>query len=629
MPHHPRTRVRSWLAVTVVATTLLSGVLVGSPATAATTPTPTPTATPSSAASPTPVASPSSTPTSTPSPTSTPTPSPAASDAAAPAQTPSTPPTETPTPSAARVAAATGSISGQVTVPAGITSAQDLLIEVQQVGSSTIIRRELQGPSTGPLTYIARDLPAGEYTVKVSSRAESRTPLVPLWWPDSRTAAGATPVTLAAGEVRTGIDFATYRYSRISGTVTVPPGSSFPVSAVTVEALPTTSAGRTVKVKPANDGTYTLDFLPEASYKVRFNAGQTLSPSSSLVPQYWSGAVFSSDATVITLGRSVQKTGVNAAMQAPASISGTVAIPTWVDRSSGSIRVDVYRAGSTDRLYTDATVNMTNLTYSVGSLPPGSYKLRFVPNGLLVASQWWKGKSSLAEATPIVLSSGQTLTGIDPTLAEGPYSGISGKVTLPAGTSFADGEVRAQFLSADTGSVVREVTVNSDGTYNARPLDPGRYRVKFVAEGVRVFSAVWARSTGSSETVINLGANQKYPGVDITLVGFASITGRVRLPDGVSYRDGQVIVDVYATYYNNVVATAVVSPGGTYVIDGLRAGTYYVKFSSPNLPVKTEWWDTRPDFYTATPVKLAAGGTADITLKLTRSAAAPTAARVG
>lgn len=485
------------------------------------------------------------------------------------------------------------------------------------MGSSTTIRRELQGPSTGPLTYIVRDLPAASYTVKVSSRAETRTPLVPVWWPDSRTAAGATPVTLAAGEARTGIDFATYRYSRISGKVTVPAGSSFPVTAVTVSVLPTTAGGKTVKVQPAGDGTYTADFLPEGSYKVRFNAGQTSSPYGALVPQYWSGAVFSSDATVITLGRSVQKTAVNAAMQAPASISGTVAIPSWVDRLSGSIRVEVYRVGSPDRAYTDTTVNMNDLTYSVSSLPPGSYKLRFVPTGLPVASQWWNGKGSLAEATPIVVSGGQNIGGINPTLAEGPYSAISGKVTLPAGMSFADGTVRAQIFSVSSGEVVREENVSSDGTYNARLLDPGVYRVKFVADGLRVFPKWWLKTSFGDYTDITLGTNHKYPGVDVTLVPFSAISGRVRLPEGVSYRDGQVIVDVYSES-NRIVASTVVSPGGTYVVDGLRAGTgYVVRFSSPNLPVQSEFYDNATAYRTATKLSLSVGQTlTDITAKL-------------
>ncbi|KZE40505.1 carboxypeptidase-like regulatory domain-containing protein [Microbacterium sp. T32] len=458
------------------------------------------------------------------------------------------------------------------------------------------------------MAYTASGLAAASYTVRVYSANESGAPLAPEWWQNAVTAADATPVTIAAGEDRSGIDFAPQKLATIRGTVTTPPGVSRTV--VKVTAVPLTVGGRSVSVQAASDGSFTLPTLTPGDYQVSFtdNFGR-------VATQWWNNAAVAADAATIRLGSGTARTGVDAALLAPASISGTVAIPSWVDRSAGTITVDVLRVGTPDSLYARTTVSMASLTYSVGGLPPGSYKLRFGSTGLPVQTQWWKGAKGPADATAVVVAAGQKVT-VNPTLGEAPYAAISGTVTLPSGTSFADGTVTAQFISASSGAVVREEKVNSDGTYIARLLDPGVYRVKIVAQGVRVFPTWWTKSYGEY-TDITLAANQKFTGVDVAPVPFSAISGRVRLPEGVSYRDGYVVVDVYSKY-NQIVATAIVTPGGTYVVDGLRADTgYYLRFSSPNLPVRAEYYDNATSTITAKRLNLGVGQTlTDITAKL-------------
>jgi hypothetical protein len=494
-----------------------------------------------------------------------------------------------------------------VTVPAGVASSA-VRVELRAVGSSERILAVLTGPVGGVLTYTASGLVAASYTVRVYSANESGAPLAPEWWQNAVTAAGATPVTIAAGEDRSGIDFAPKKLATISGTVTTPSGVSRTV--VKITAVPLTVGGRDVSVQAAADGSYSLRGLTAGDYRVSFT--DTLGR---VATQWWNNVAVAAESTTISLTSGAARTGVDAALVAPASISGTVTIPSWVDRSSGSLTVDVLRVGSPDSLYARTTVSMASLTYSVGGLAPGSYKVRFGATGLPVQTQWWKNAKGPTDATAVVVGVGQKVT-VNPTLAEGPYSAISGKVTLPTGTSFSDGTVTAQIVSVSSGAVVREEKVNADGTYIARLLDPGVYRVKIVASGLRVFPKWWTKSYGEY-TDITLGVNQKYPGVDVTLVAFSAISGRVRLPEGVSYRDGYVVVDVYSKY-NQVVASTIVTPGGTYVVDGLRADTgYYVRFSSPNLPVRAEYYDNATSVITAKKLDLGVGQTlTDITAKL-------------
>ena len=601
MPHYSGARVRSWFAATAIAGMLLAGAVATSPASAASTPSPTP------AVSATPTASPSATPAGSPTPTASPSTSNTAAPVA-PSPTPSTPPTESPAPPVARAAAATGSISGTVTLPAGLTSTTPLRVDLQQVGSSVRIPAVVSGSPAGPLTYSAANLAAGSYTVRVYSTSEDSVPLAPQWWQNAATRDAATPVVLAAGENRSGIDFVAQKLATVSGKITTPSGVARTL--VTVTAVPLTAGGRNVTARPAYDGTYTLRGLTPGDYRVSFTEY-----GGRVATQWWNNAAVAADAATIRLASGAARTGVDAALVAPASISGTVTIPSWVDRSAGTITVDVLRAGSPDTLYARTPVVMASLTYSVGGLPPGSYKLRFGSTGLPVQTQWWKGAKGPADATAVVVGAGQNVT-VNPSLAEASYAAISGTVTLPAGTSFSDGTVTAQIVSVSTGAVVREEKVQSDGTYIARLLDPGVYRVRIVAEGVRVFPKWWTKSYGEY-TDITLGTNQKFTGVDVALVPFSAISGRVRLPEGVSYRDGYVVVDVYSKY-NQIVASAVVTPGGTYVVDGLRADTgYYVRFSSPNLPVRAEYYDNATAPITAKRLNLAAGQTlTDITAKL-------------
>jgi hypothetical protein len=121
------------------------------------------------------------------------------------------------------------------------------------------------------------------------------------WW-------AATPVTVGVGETKTGIDADLGVGGRINGTVRLRAGGA-PVSQVQVcafEAFGPSSSGECGQT--AADGTYTLDRLPGADYKVEF-----LPPAESgLLPQTWNDKPGWNEADTVRVSGEATVAGIDA-----------------------------------------------------------------------------------------------------------------------------------------------------------------------------------------------------------------------------------------------------------------------------------------------------------------------------
>lgn len=108
---------------------------------------------------------------------------------------------------------------------------------------------------------------------------------------------------------------------------------------------------------------------------------------------------------------------------------------------------------------------------TIMGLPAGSVLVRF--EGRAIATSWWKGGSSKADATPIVLAADK-LTTISPTLSPSaePAGTLSGKVKNSTGDS---GETWVTIFDEDGGDTF--VQTAADGSYSVS-LEPGTYQVR-------------------------------------------------------------------------------------------------------------------------------------------------------
>ncbi len=103
-------------------------------------------------------------------------------------------------------------------------------------------------------------------------------------------------------------------------------------------------------------------------------------------------------------------------------------------------------------------------------LPAGSYKLHFSGWNTGAQDQWYKNAASFDTATPVTVTAGQALTGINATLVKG--ATISGKITIPAGVSSSNLSVVA--LSADSRhDEAGQSDVGADGSYKIMGLPAG------------------------------------------------------------------------------------------------------------------------------------------------------------
>jgi expansin (peptidoglycan-binding protein) len=142
------------------------------------------------------------------------------------------------------------------------------------------------------------------------------------WW-------AATPVTVAVGETKTGIDADLGVGGRITGTVRLSGGA--PVAQVRVcawEATGLSSSGECGLT--AADGTYALDRLPSAGYKVEF----TPPAESGLMPEFWNDKAGWNEADAVAVSGEATVAGIDAYLDVkPPPTASSAASPTAIASS--------------------------------------------------------------------------------------------------------------------------------------------------------------------------------------------------------------------------------------------------------------------------------------------------------
>ena len=301
-----------------------------------------------------------------------------------------------------------------------------------------------------------------------------------------------------------------------------------------------------------------------------------------------------------------------AAAPAKGIITGHISVPSSLRKEypAGYIEIRAYPVERGGAGYRTSTTSIPNIFDYRLDLAPGDYKLLFLARGgLPVVDQWWGGGSTYAEGATVtaVSGSGHVTAGIDITMAASPLATAGGKVTLPGEMSLANNPTRAQIIIPSSGKVIREEVVQADGKWTAPYLTPGSYWVRFVTNNPRVFAAWWSGSDSGSRTAVTLAPQEVRSDLNVVMTKYSSIRGRVIMPAGVTLPAGQIKVDVFSsTNSRDVVASAIVQANTGFYIDGLRAGTYRVRFSSTTVPIKTQWWSTGTSHATGGDLTLAA-----------------------
>ena len=297
------------------------------------------------------------------------------------------------------------------------------------------------------------------------------------WYNDKPTREEATPVAGTDGADTSGIDAQLAIGGSISGTVTNGAGGSKKGTCVTAYGGAHGWAGAT---ETDADGNFKVGGLESGTYKLGF---ERCNDFANLVSEYYPDKANLDEATAISVTAGADTPGINAELEPGGTITGIYSIESPV--------APVFCNGSAS-LYDSSGNQVRHRSYGPGTgvheryrfdrLKTGDYRVGFQFNcmgeldfGLTYGStDFYRGKGTLAAATPVHVTGGSVRTGIN-SLQNGGAS-ISGTVTDSSGSPLNNICVDSYDDQGNLGNFGR---TGPDGVYVIDQFTAGEYRLKF------------------------------------------------------------------------------------------------------------------------------------------------------
>jgi hypothetical protein len=279
----------------------------------------------------------------------------------------------------------------------------------------------------------------------------------------------------------------------------------------------------------------------------------------------------------------------------------TCSTGTWANNptsfSYGWLRSGVPIAGQTGSTYVvqaadeghtiscQVTAGNGGGSYTITGLATGSYKIDFFPEeGVNELSQYYNGKSTEAEATPVAVTAPTTTAGVNAELHGGGQ--ISGRVTAAA-THAPLQNVDACAYNTITKTYNCAFT-NSNGEYTIVGMASGSYTVEFSSffEAVAYLTQYYngKSSIGEAQT-IGVTVGTTVAGVNAELQSSnqgGQITGTVTKVSGGATIEGIQVCAFDQSEVTFFDSCAVTNSKGEYTLSGLPEGSFEVSFSGEN-----------------------------------------------
>lgn len=222
--------------------------------------------------------------------------------------------------------------------------------------------------------------------------------------------------------------------------------------------------------------------------------------------------------------------------------------------------------------------------YSIGELGTGNYRVGFWPawpNPLNYAPQYYSGKPSWQQATPVHVDNGSATTGKDAALVKGGW--IEGRV-IDAPTKAGLAEVFVCAFPIDEEGFWECEETDASGDYTIHGLAPDAYEVGFFPEdGDHLYQYYEGVSNWWEATPVDVVAGAGVTAIDAELARAGHITGTVT--DAASGA-GVGFTPVCLFFAEGEEAEYCVRADGTghYSFGGLSSGSYRVWFSPDGFP---------------------------------------------
>jgi len=449
-------------------------------------------------------------------------------------------------------------------------------------------------------TYTIDQLPPATLRIEFHVCNSSGGPYIPQWYANKADFNDSTPVVLAPGDDRQGVDAQLASGVEVAGRVTDAAGN--PIAGINVNVNPT-NQGTSGYGQTDSNGDYTTSAVAAGTYNVQFDDGSSVPVWAT---QYWNGKLSWNSATVLTLsgaGGAVHG-AINARLTRATTIRGTVTVPGGAPAAGMCVDANVATSNGADQIANTTTAS--DGTYMLGGLPAITVKVSFHGcNGSgPYLKQWWNQHTSFSTANALTLAPGQIRSGIDAQLVAAAQ--ITGTVTDSGGHPLSGICAQASTTTFFGGLA----QTDSSGNYAISLSRSGRYRVQFVdCNDTHTFAGQWWKQqpTSSSASIVTVVAGHVVDNIDARLVAGAtgSISGKVVNLNGIAMTSVCVIAylpDQYAVF-------GMVHSDGNYTIPNVPSGTYALGFlgctagdPSPTItdPQSTAlryaglWWDGAP-----------------------------------
>jgi len=268
----------------------------------------------------------------------------------------------------------------------------------------------------------------------------------------------------------------------ITGTVTADDTGAF-LEGVMVQVSEATSGRSRATVRTGADGGYVATGLTPGKYLVWANP-----VNQNYLLEWYDNSPTRAEADQVTVVANTTTGEINLALTPGSVISGRIT----EDTGAAAVTVPISNVLVSVGLYDGNTIlartrSLEDGSYRIEKLPQGVYWVHAGDAARALIEEYYDDKLTRAEATPVTVTVGAEVSGIDFALSYG--GGISGRVVGISPSTDPLSVFKVTAYGWDNGQAVRTVEATPRGAYLIPNLPEGRYRVyafdqagRFIAE---------------------------------------------------------------------------------------------------------------------------------------------------